>query len=311
MNFNPDETYKTLGYEVTYPVVDKKRTAVLKLRNDKFQIAPKGDKLYAESYLLYSRHAKGSSQFSITVEQVINDKCIKKSLYTLESSAVNLGLTNDSLHSLCKSWQKPGELERAIVAVTTFQRAIELYTESKKELYYVQFRESKGSRRVSYFAGFKSPIMETPMTLLDAMQGRMNLQINGIATTGVILNENAAVSILSTSQRAINSGDLALLLFGSLIHTNTPNGRELRIKAHKPEVVNILTGEEISGDYQWQWREADIGTERFNKLIQRFDNTSETGPMARLEKQFKDMQKANAERRARVDAGLNAFRNKQ
>ena len=149
------------------------------------------------------------------------------------------------------------------------------------------------------------------MTMLDAMQGRMNLQINGIATTGVILNENAVVSILSTSQRAINSGDLALLLFGSLIHTNTPNGRELRIKAHKPEVVNILTGEEISGDYQWQWREADIGTERFNKLIQRFDNTSETGPMARLEKQFKDMQKANAERRARVDAGLNAFRNKQ
>ena len=119
MNFNPNETYKTLGYEVTYQKKKKKRTAVLKLRNDKFQIAPKGDKLYAESYLLYSRHAKGSSQFSITVEQVINDKCIKKSLYTLESSAVNLGLTNDSLHSLCTSWQKPGELERAIVAVTT------------------------------------------------------------------------------------------------------------------------------------------------------------------------------------------------
>lgn len=130
-----------------------------------------------------------------------------------------------------------------------------------------------------------------------------------------IFNEAKSIkphpSTLRKLSKFIVIGIIALLLFGSLIHTNTPNGRELRIKAYKPEVVNILTGEEISGDYQWQWREADIGTERFNKLIQRFDNTSETGPMARLEKQFKDMQKANAERRARVDAGLNAFRNKQ
>lgn len=288
MTLNYNRRYKTLGHEVMYTKARGKVAAMLMIDNSKFQVTSKEHPMYAEHYTL--QFHPGVSV--ITINMYIRGKLVGAPSYAyhLDASKVEYGAGLTAFNNNTEFKGFTDGLKRAFIILGKLQMALERFHKRGRELCYLQFREFKGSRQAAYFFGIQTQFTGRPKTPPTILNSNEPLKLGGVSISKQVASQSEELAAIRADD-ARDFGDYFLSTQGLLKLNNTSGRRELIILAYKPEVINILTGEEVNSGYQWQWKESDMGTERFNKLLARFDNNSEVGPIARIQKRHEDVKR--------------------